>query len=163
VHHLREGGFGWRWCDLCCWCRRSYVVDVLIILPSSTFWPSLPRRLPSLTGGPTQSAVRPSFFLRSLTERHRRHLPCALPPLRHPLPSRNGHRHTPLHSPLTPSVFPPHRTGWPLMGEELAPSSPHSSLPHFPLSEPERAPHQSSDHHHPHHRSPAASLPPKLR
>jgi hypothetical protein len=30
VHHLREGGFGWRWCDLCCWCRRSYVVDVLI-------------------------------------------------------------------------------------------------------------------------------------
>jgi hypothetical protein len=132
-------------------------------LPSSTFWPSLPRRLPSLSGGPTQSAVRPSFFLRSLTGRHRRHLPCALPPLRHPLPSRNGHRHTPLHSPLTPSVFPPHRTGWPLMGEELAPSSPHSSLPHFPLSEPARAPHQSSDHHHPHHRSPAASLPPKLR
>jgi hypothetical protein len=32
VHHLREGGFGWRWCDLCCWCRRSYVVDVLITL-----------------------------------------------------------------------------------------------------------------------------------
>jgi hypothetical protein len=45
----------------------------------------------------------------------------------------------------------------------LAPPHHSHPRPHFPLFEPEHAPHWSSDCHRPHHRLPTASLPPMLR
>jgi hypothetical protein len=87
VHHLREGGFGWRWCDLCCWCRRSYVVDVLISLlqrcracPGRRSSRTPPHQADAAPGCLPVQRSAPSSFDRATHSITKLELPSAAPP-----------------------------------------------------------------------------------